>query len=131
MSIWQKLVAVIAETEHSNRTIRAKGMEIATKTPDRAIRKKISMWWLHVDLLMQLTIKKDILDIKLRDRSMANKYHSEKCEEWSCGPYEQMFHLSHSHDPVESHGSQDELYYARKPSESKSCRPTYKIQVMG
>ena len=80
MSIWQKLVAFIAETEHSNRTIRAKGMEIATKTPDRAIRKKISRWWLHVDLLMQLMIKKDILDIKLRDRSMANKYYSEKCE---------------------------------------------------
>ena len=80
MSIWQKLVAVIAETEHSNRTIQAKGIEIATKTPDRAIRKKISRWWLHVDPLMQLTIKKDILDIKLRDRSVANKYHSEKCE---------------------------------------------------
>ena len=29
---------------------------------------------------MQLTIKKDILDIKLRDRLVANKYHSEKCE---------------------------------------------------
>ena len=80
MSIWQKLVAVIAETEHSNRTIRAKGKEIAMKTPDRAIRKKISRWWLHGDPLMQLTIKRDILNIKLRDRSMANKYHSEKCE---------------------------------------------------
>ena len=75
MSIWQKLVAFIAETEHSNRMIRAKGIEIATKTSDCAIRKRISRWWLHVDLLMQLTIKKDILDIKLRDRLVANKYH--------------------------------------------------------
>jgi hypothetical protein len=79
MSIWQKLVAVIAETEHSNRTIRAKGIEIATKTTIMPSGKKISRWWLHVDLLMQLMIKKDILDIKLRDRSVANKYHSEKC----------------------------------------------------
>ena len=37
------------------------------------------MWWLHVDLLMQLTIKKDIVDIKLRDRPVASKYHNEKC----------------------------------------------------
>ena len=28
---------------------------------------------------MQLTIKKDIVDIKLRDRPVASKYHNEKC----------------------------------------------------
>ena len=78
MSIWQKLVAVIAETKNLKPCTGAKGIE-SDKYGRSCHQGKISMWWLHVDLLMQLTIKKDIVDIKLRDRPVASKYHNEKC----------------------------------------------------
>jgi hypothetical protein len=39
---------------------------LAVKTTNHTLRYIIHMWWLHIDLI-QLTIKKDILDIKLRD----------------------------------------------------------------
>lgn len=45
---------------------------------------------MHKDLLRQLAIKKDILDIKLRDRPIANISQKEEWEHLSCGPLEQM-----------------------------------------
>jgi len=53
-------------------------IERATKTANHAICNRITRWWLHINLLTQLTIKKGILDIKLRHRPMANRGHSEK-----------------------------------------------------
>jgi hypothetical protein len=39
---------------------------LAAKKTNHTLRYIIPMWWLHIDLI-QLTVKKDILDIKLRD----------------------------------------------------------------
>jgi hypothetical protein len=39
---------------------------------------RIPRWWLHINLLTQLTIKKSILNIKLRHRPMSNRGHNEK-----------------------------------------------------
>jgi hypothetical protein len=52
-----------------------KAVERATKTAYRAICNRIPRWWLHINLLTQLTIKKDILNIKIRHKSMANRCH--------------------------------------------------------
>jgi hypothetical protein len=38
----------------------------AAKTTNHTLRNRIPMRWLHIDLT-QLTIKKDILEIKMRD----------------------------------------------------------------
>src|SRR4051812_11470489 len=53
-------------------------IERATKTTNHAICNRIPRWWLHINLLTQLTIKKGILDIKLRHRPMANRGHDDK-----------------------------------------------------
>jgi hypothetical protein len=44
---------------------------------DVAIGNKVARRWVHVDLLMQLTMKKNILHVKLRDGSPMNRgYHN-------------------------------------------------------
>src|ERR1041385_584714 len=53
-------------------------IERGAKTANHAICNRIPRWWLHINLLTQLTIKKGILDIKLRHRPMANRSHDEK-----------------------------------------------------
>jgi hypothetical protein len=55
-----------------------KAIERATKTADHAICDGIPRWWLHLNLLMQLTIKKGILTIKLRHGPMASRGHDKK-----------------------------------------------------
>lgn len=49
-----------------------------TKTTNHTLRNRIPRRRLHIDLLTQLTIKKDILDIKLRDGLLTNRGHSKK-----------------------------------------------------
>ena len=49
------------------------------KTTHHAIRNRIPRWWLHVHLLTQLTIKKGILNIKLRYRPVACRGNGKKC----------------------------------------------------
>jgi hypothetical protein len=44
-----------------------KAITRATKVTDHTLRDRIPKWWTHVNILTQLTIKKDILHIKLRD----------------------------------------------------------------
>jgi hypothetical protein len=55
-----------------------KAIERVTKTMDHAIRKRIPRRWLHINLITQLTIEKNILNIKLGHEPMANKGHDEK-----------------------------------------------------
>jgi hypothetical protein len=43
-----------------------------------ALRDRIPMWWTHINILTQFTIKKDILHIKLRDGPSLNKSHGKK-----------------------------------------------------
>jgi hypothetical protein len=48
------------------------------KVTNLTLRDRISRWWVHVNILTQLTIKKDILHIKLRDGPLPNRSHSKK-----------------------------------------------------
>jgi hypothetical protein len=49
-----------------------------TKVTNHALRDRILRWWTHVNMLTQLTIKKDNLHIKLRDGSSPNRSHDKK-----------------------------------------------------
>jgi hypothetical protein len=55
-----------------------KAIKGATKVTNHTLRDRISRWWTHVNVLMQLTIKKDILHIKLRDGPLLNRSHNKK-----------------------------------------------------
>jgi hypothetical protein len=44
-----------------------KAIKGAMKMTNHTLRDRIPRWWTHVNILTQLTIKKDILHIKLRD----------------------------------------------------------------
>jgi hypothetical protein len=55
-----------------------KAIKEATKVTNHTLRDRILRWWSHVNTLTQLTIKKVILHIKLRDGSLLNKSHNKK-----------------------------------------------------
>jgi hypothetical protein len=55
-----------------------KAIKGATKMTNHALRDRIPRWWTHVNILKQLTIKKDILHIKLRDGPAPNRSHGKK-----------------------------------------------------
>jgi hypothetical protein len=55
-----------------------KAIKGATKVTNHALRDRIPRWWTHVNILTQLTIKKDILHIKLRDGQSPNRSHGKK-----------------------------------------------------
>jgi hypothetical protein len=53
-----------------------KAIKGATKVTDHTLRDRIPRWWIHVNILTQLTIKKGILHIKLRDGPLLNRSHA-------------------------------------------------------
>jgi hypothetical protein len=55
-----------------------KAIKGATNVINHTLRDRIPRWWMHVNILTQLTIKKDILHIKLRDRPLPNRRHDKK-----------------------------------------------------
>jgi hypothetical protein len=55
-----------------------KAIKGVTKVTNHTLRNRIPRWWTHVNILTQLTIKKDILDIKLRDVPLPNRSHDKK-----------------------------------------------------
>jgi hypothetical protein len=55
-----------------------KAIKGATKVTNHTLMNKIPRLWTHVDILTQLTIKKDILHIKLRDGPLPNRSHNKK-----------------------------------------------------
>jgi hypothetical protein len=55
-----------------------KAIKWAMKVTNHALRDIIPRWWTHVNILKQLTIKKDILHIKLRDGPSPNRSHGKK-----------------------------------------------------
>jgi hypothetical protein len=54
------------------------------KMADMTIWNRVDRRWVHVDLLMQLTVKKGILHIKIRDSPPMNRGHRNKS--MNCGP---------------------------------------------
>jgi hypothetical protein len=55
-----------------------KAIKEVTKVINHILRDRIHRWWAHVTILTQLTIKKDILHIKLRDEPLPNISHNKK-----------------------------------------------------
>jgi hypothetical protein len=55
-----------------------KAIKGATKVTNHNLRDRIPRWWTHVNILTQLTIKKGILHIKLRDGPLPNRSHDKK-----------------------------------------------------
>jgi hypothetical protein len=55
-----------------------KAIKGATKMTNHALKDRIPRWWTHVNILTQLTIKKDILHIKLGDGPAPNRSHGKK-----------------------------------------------------
>jgi hypothetical protein len=55
-----------------------KAIKGATNVTNHTLRDRIPRWWAHVNILTQLTIKKDILHIKLRDGPLLNRSHNKK-----------------------------------------------------
>jgi hypothetical protein len=71
----------ISSCDHRGKTLKSslrsllKAIKGATNVTNHAIRNRIPRWWTYVNILTQLTIKKDILHIKLRDRPSPNRSH--------------------------------------------------------
>jgi hypothetical protein len=55
-----------------------KAIKGASKVTKHTLRDRIPRWWAHVNILMQLTITKGILHIKLRDGPLPNRSHGKK-----------------------------------------------------
>jgi hypothetical protein len=74
----------ISSSDHRGKTLKPsvrsllKAIKGATKVTNYTLKDRIPRWWAHVNILMQLTIKKIILHIKLRDGPFSNRSHSKK-----------------------------------------------------
>jgi hypothetical protein len=70
--------------DHRGKTLKSslrsllKAIKGAMMMKNHALRDRIPRWWTHVNILMQLTIKKCILHIKLRDGPALNRSHGKK-----------------------------------------------------
>jgi hypothetical protein len=53
-------------------------IERTTETTNMTIKNRVARRWVHVDLLMQLTVKKSVLHVKLRDSPLMNRGHHNK-----------------------------------------------------
>jgi hypothetical protein len=73
-----------SNSDHRGKTLKpsvrslVKVIKGATNVTNHTLRDRIPRWWAHVNILTQLTIKKDILHIKLRDRPLLNRSHNRK-----------------------------------------------------
>jgi hypothetical protein len=73
-----------SSSDHRGKTLKSstrsllKAIKGETKMTNHTLRDRILNWWTHVNILMHLTIKKDIIHIKLRDESLPNISHSKK-----------------------------------------------------
>jgi hypothetical protein len=74
----------ISNNDHIGKTLKPsmrsllKAIKGATKMTNHTHRDRIPKWWAHVNILTQLTIKKCILYIKLRDWLLPNRSHNKK-----------------------------------------------------
>jgi hypothetical protein len=58
----------------------------APKMTNHSIRDRVPWRRLHVNLLMQLSIEKSVLNIQLRHRPGEQRPQQEECGQWSYGP---------------------------------------------
>jgi hypothetical protein len=71
-------------SDHRGKTLKPsvrsllKAIKGVMKVTNHTLRDIIPRWWEHVNILMQLTIKKCILHIKLRDVPLPNRSHIKK-----------------------------------------------------
>jgi hypothetical protein len=71
-------------SDHRGKTLKPsmrsllKAIKGATKVTNHTLRHRIPRWWVYVNILTQLTIKKCILHIKLRDGPLPNRSYSNK-----------------------------------------------------
>jgi hypothetical protein len=74
----------ISSSDHRGKTLKPsarsllKAIKGAMKVTNHTLRNRIPRWWVHVNILAQLIIKKGILHIKLRDGPLLNRSHSKK-----------------------------------------------------
>jgi hypothetical protein len=74
----------ISSSGHRGKTLKPnarsllKAIKGVTNVTNHTLRDRISRWWTYVNILTQLTIKKDILHIKLRDGPLPNRSYSKK-----------------------------------------------------
>jgi hypothetical protein len=72
-----------SSSDHRDKTLKPsprsllKAIKRATKVTNHTLTDRIR-WWAHVNILTQLTIKKCILHIKLKDESLPNRSHNKK-----------------------------------------------------
>jgi hypothetical protein len=70
--------------DHRGKTLKPNPMSLlkaikgAMKVTNHTLKDRIPRWWMHVNILTQLIIKKDILHIKLRDGPLLNRSHDKK-----------------------------------------------------
>jgi hypothetical protein len=80
MSVGEKT----SNSDHRGKTLKPsarsllKAIKGATKVANHTLRDRIPRWRAHVNILIQLTIKKNILHIKLRDGPLPNRSHNKK-----------------------------------------------------
>jgi hypothetical protein len=73
-----------SSSDHSGKTLKPsarslpKAIKGAMKVTNHTLRDRIPRWWVHVNILMELTIMKYILHIKLRDGPLPNRSHNKK-----------------------------------------------------
>jgi hypothetical protein len=73
-----------SSSDHRGKTLKPsmrsllKAIKGVMNVTNHTLRDIIPRWWAHVNILMQLTIKKDILHIKLRDEPLPNRSHNKK-----------------------------------------------------
>jgi hypothetical protein len=71
-------------SDHRGKTLKPSARSLfkvikgAMKVTNHILRDRIPRWWAHVNILTQLTIKKCILHIKLRDAPLPNRIHNKK-----------------------------------------------------
>jgi hypothetical protein len=70
--------------DHRGKTLKSsprsllKAIKGVMKVTNHTLMDIIPRWWMHVNILTQLTIKKYILHIKLRDGPSSNRSHGKK-----------------------------------------------------
>jgi uncharacterized protein YdhG (YjbR/CyaY superfamily) len=82
-----RIMSIVRKTsscDHRSKTLKPslrsllEAIKETMKTTNHALKNKIPRWWLHINLLMQLAIKKVILGIKPRDGSLTDRSHNKE-----------------------------------------------------
>jgi hypothetical protein len=64
-------------SDHKGKTLKPNARSLL-KVTKHTLRDRIPRWWAHVNILTQLTIKKGVFHVKLRDGPLSNKSHNKK-----------------------------------------------------